>query len=163
MASVSNVVESGIPTVDHGIELEPLSRGTWKLAKFLPIPATPVGTRVIVEMPEGRIEGERIKASVVGGACADWFVVAPDGTGLGDYRGTLQTDDGALIFMHGTGRADLTNGFGAQGVLIGNIHFETGDDRYTWLNTVHAVMRGVVVGDGMAGEATFYDEYFIVR
>lgn len=141
MASARRVFESGIPTVDRGIELEPLSRGTWKLAKYLPIAGTPAGTRVIIEMPEGRIEGERIKASVVGGACADWFVVSPDGTGLGDYRGTLQTDDGALIFVHGTGRADLTKGFGAGVLLIGNIHFETGDDRYIWLNTVHAVMR----------------------
>ena len=163
MASATSEFVSGIPSVDHGIALDPLCRGTWKLATFRPIPDTPVGTRVIIEMTEGRIEGERLKASVVGGACADWFVVGADGTGLGDYRGTLQTDDGALIFMHGTGRADLTTGFGASSLLIGNIHFETGDDRYTWLNTAHAVMRGVVIGDGMAGEATFHDEYFIVR
>ena len=41
--------------------------------------------------------------------------------------------------------ADMTKGFGAGVLLVGNVHFETGDDRYRWLNTVHTVMRGVVV------------------
>lgn len=135
--------------------LVPLFAGTWRLAEYRTIGATPAGTRVIIEMPEGRIEGGRVKGRVVGGTTADWFLIGPDGTGTIDFRGTLETDDGATIYMQGAGRCDMS---GEAGVLYGAPMFETGDERYAWLNRVQAVFRGVVAGDGM-----FYDEYFELR
>lgn len=89
---------------------------------------------------------------------SDWFLIGPDGTGTIDFRGTLDTDDGATIYMHGLGRCDMSGGVGEAGVLYGAPMFETGDERYAWLNRVQAVFRGVVAGDGM-----FYDEYFELR
>jgi len=138
--------------------LEPLFAGTWRLAEYRTLGATPAGTRVIIEMPEGRIEGGRVKGRVVGGTTADWFLIGPDGTGTIDFRGTLETDDGATIYMHGSGRCDMSGGVGEAGVLYGAPIFETGDERYAWLNRVQAVFRGVVAGDAM-----FYDEYFELR
>jgi len=139
-------------------QLVPLFRGAWRLADYRMLGTTPAGTRVIVEMPEGRIEGERLQGRVVGATTADWFLIGPDGTGTIDFRGTLETDDGATIYMHGTGRCDMSGGVGAAGVLYGAPIFETGDERYAWLNLVQAVFRGVVGEDGM-----FYDEYFELR
>jgi Protein of unknown function (DUF3237) len=112
---------------------------------------------VIIEMPEGRIEGERVRGRAVGGATADWFLIGPDGTGTIDFRGTLETDDGATIYMHGSGRCDMSGGIGKAGVLYGAPIFETGDERYAW-HQVQAVFHGVLAGDGL-----FYDEYFELR
>jgi hypothetical protein len=139
-------------------QLVPLFTGTWRLAEYRTVGRTPAGTRVIIEMPEGRIEGERVSGRVVGGATADWFLIGPDGTGTIDFRGTLETDDGATIYMHGAGRCDMSGGIGQAGVLYGAPVFETGEERYAWLNQVQGVFRGVVAGDGM-----FYDEYFELR
>jgi hypothetical protein len=40
-------------------------------------------------------------------------VVGPDGTGTLDMRAVVETDDGALIFLHYQGRVDLSAGPGA--------------------------------------------------
>ena len=59
------------------IELVPLFRGIWKLAPYRTVGKTPAGTRMIIEMPEGRVDGERLKASVVGGSRRTGFSSAP--------------------------------------------------------------------------------------
>ncbi len=47
-------------------ELVPLFRGTWRMAEYRTVGTTPAGTRMIIEMPEGRIEGDRLQGRVVG-------------------------------------------------------------------------------------------------
>ena len=37
------------------------------------------------------------------GVSADWQIVLPDGTALGDIRYTLQTDNGALLYVQSRG------------------------------------------------------------
>lgn len=155
--------EEKLPGVDEGVSLVPLFRGVWRVARYVVMPTTPAGTRVVIEIPNGRLEGRGISAQTLGGANADWFVIGPDGTGTADYRGTMQTADGAAIYIHGHGRCDMSAGFAAGAVLRGHAHFETGSDQYRWLNKVHAVFRGVVVGDGTAGKGVYHDEYFEVR
>jgi hypothetical protein len=152
-----------LPGVDQSIELVALFRGVWKLSPYVLVPDGPSGTRVIVGMPEGRLEGRGIVANTHGGLNADWMTIGPDGTGTGDYRGSVMTEDGAIIYLRGEGRADLSRGFGKNAMLIGGVLFETSDDRYRWLNKMQAVFRGVVIGDGLCGEAMFHDEYFEVR
>jgi hypothetical protein len=154
---------ANLPGVMGGIELVPLFRGIWRLSPFILVPGGPVGSRAIVEMPEGRLEGRGIRARVTHQANADWLLVGPDGIGTADWRGTVETDDGAVIYLYGDGRCDLSDGFGAGAMLIGGAQFETSDPRYRWLNSVHAVYRGVVVGDGHSGDAIYHDEYFEVR
>jgi hypothetical protein len=156
-------VKEELPSIDNAISLIPLFTGAWRLAPYVILPNTPAGTRAVVEMPEGRLEGRGIYAQTKGGANADWFVIGPDGTGTVDARGTVETEDGAAIYLYSHGRCDISAGFGGGTVLRGCAHFETGSDEYRWLNKVHAVFRGVVVGDGAAGEGVYYDEYFEVR
>ena len=156
-------VKEQLPGIDDDISLVPLFTGAWRLAPYVILPNTPAGTRAVIEMPEGRLEGRGVCAQTKGGANADWFVIGPDGTGTADFRGTMETDDGAPIYVHGHGRCDISAGFGAGTVLRGHAHFDTGSDEYRWLNKVHAVFRGVVVGDGATGEGIYYDEYFEVR
>jgi Protein of unknown function (DUF3237) len=152
-----------LPGVDSSVELVPLFRGVWKLSPYVLVPDGPSGTRAIIGLPEGRLEGRGIVAKTHDGLNADWMTVGPDGTGSGDWRGSVMTEDGAVIYVHGHGRADLSGGFGNGAMLIGGALFETGDERYRWLNKVQAVYRGVVVGDGSNGEAVYHDEWFELR
>lgn len=140
-----------------GTQFVPLARGVWQMAPYLTLPETPAGTRVIIEMTQGRLEGDRFKASLKGAASADWLTVGPGGIGTIDFRGTLETDDGALIYICGPGRMDLSAGMGSGAPLYGCALFETSDKRYKWLNSIVGVWKGVVV-DGV-----LYDEYFELR
>ena len=64
--------------------------------------ATPHGTRVIVYAKSGQVDGPNIKGKVLPGG-GDWLVVRPDSASELDVRGTIQTDDGHLIYMHWRG------------------------------------------------------------
>jgi hypothetical protein len=155
-------IEEQLPGVDEKARLTPLLRGVWRLAPYLILPNTPAGTRAIVEMPDGHLEGRAFSARVRGAANADWMVIGPNGVATADVRGTVETDDGALIYMHGHGRCDLSSGFGSGAILRGSALFDTSAEQYQWLNRIQAIFRGVVVGDGAAGEGVFHDEYFEV-
>jgi hypothetical protein len=163
MTSLHEAPPATLPTVEGDCELVPLFRGRFELAPYVLLPESPAGARAIVEMPRGVLVGRGLRARVKGGSNADWLVVGPDGTGTADYRGMLETDDGAVVYLHGFGRIDLRGGFGSGAVLRGSALFETSDDRSRWLNRLQAVFRGVVVGDGFAGGAVYHDEYFEVR
>ena len=107
------------------------------------IPGTPSGTRVIVEIASVDFRGERLRAKLKGAAAADWAVVSPAGVGLMDVRLTLETDDGALIYVTYNGRVDVSQGLeGATAYTAPR--FETGDERYAWLNKIQAVAKGVI-------------------
>ena len=102
----------------------------------------PFGGRLIVDVTAARVEGPRLKASLVGTAAADWVTVSADGRiGALDVRATLRTDDGALIYSEYRGRVR----FGADG--LHQVHtsprYETGDPRYLWLNGLQCVGKGV--------------------
>jgi len=47
---------------------------------------------------------------MLGAAAADWLVIGPEGTGSLDIRATFQTDDGAIVYGHYTGRLDASRG-----------------------------------------------------
>lgn len=111
----------------------------------------PAGLRVVVEASAATMGGDRVSGHMKG-PMADWLVV--NGTvGSVDARGTIETDDGALIHMTYGGRMDLTEGPGAAPVYIAPV-FETSDERYTWLNIIQAVGKGTLEGD-----ALHYDIY----
>jgi len=128
------------------IELVPLATATATLAAPLMLPNTPVGTRVIFEIVDFRWEGARFTARQKGAAAADWLAVGPDGTGTLDVRVTLETDDGALVLVQYGGRVDTSRGLGG-GPVYAAPRFETGDDRYCWLNRIQAIAKGVLVGN----------------
>jgi hypothetical protein len=128
------------------IELVPLCTARLRLAEPLMLPDGPSGTRVIVEVEEFVMEGERLRARQKGKAAADWLTVNPALLGTIDVRALLETDDGALIYTSYTGRLDLSAGPGTSPAYSAPL-YETGDERYAWLNKIQAVAKGTV-GDG---------------
>lgn len=125
------------------LELVPLGRMVATLRRPFALAGTPAGTRLIFEVEAGHIEGDRLRGSMVGNAAADWLTVGPDGTGSLDVRSLLQTDDGALVFIHYTGRVNTAE-TGAP--VYATPRFDTGDERYQWLNRVQAVGKGAFDG-----------------
>ena len=98
----------------------------------------PVGTRIVAEVETVEIEGERLRASMVGKSAADWVTVSPDKSyGTIDVRVTLRTDDEALIYLEYGGRIDF-----ASGSVISTPLFQTGAENYDWLNRMQAVGVG---------------------
>jgi hypothetical protein len=61
------------------------------------------GRRRIVPLAGGSFSGAELNGTLVPGASADWQIVLPDGTALGDIRYTLQTDHGDLLYVRSQG------------------------------------------------------------
>ena len=57
------------------------------------------GHRRIVPLTGGTFAGPELNGTLLPGSSADWQIVLPDGTALGDIRYTLQTDDGDLLYV----------------------------------------------------------------
>jgi hypothetical protein len=121
------------------IQLVPLCKFSVTLAP-LQLPDTPAGHRVIFQVLDGRLEGERLNAKTVS-AGADWVLIGSEGTGMLDFRFTAETDDGVLIYVQSNGRTDARQGPGTAPIYVAP-RFETGDERYAWLNRVQAVGKG---------------------
>ena len=119
------------------IELVPLGRMDIVLRDPFVLGGVPAGTFVVAELESARFEGERLQASSKGVANADWVTISPDGTAVIDVKILLESDDGALIFCSYTGRLDL-----ATGTAYAAPTFQTGDERYAWLNNLVAVGKG---------------------
>jgi len=123
------------------LELVPLARMTISLREAIVLAGVPAGTRLIAEVADARVEGERLSGSVKGSANADWLTIGADGTAALDVRALLETDDGALVFIQYPGRLHL-----AAQTAYATPLFETGDDRYRWLNGLQAVGKGKTDG-----------------
>jgi hypothetical protein len=61
------------------------------------------GHRRIVPLTGGTFSGPEMNGRLLPGVSADWQLVLPDGTALGDIRYTLQTDDGDLLNIQSRG------------------------------------------------------------
>jgi hypothetical protein len=117
---------------------------------------SPHGTRQYWEMTSGTLEGNGLKASIdmPGG---DWYTASPDGFGRPDVRVQLRTDDGALILMSYTGLVEQTDAFVSAAsndeatdwddqYMRFAVQFDTGAERYRWLNESLFVARGHILG-----------------
>jgi hypothetical protein len=139
------------------IELIPLGTLTLETAQSTVISGGPIGSRrVIVELRDVRIVGERLRATQHGASAVDWLIVGADDTATIDVRFCLKTHDGAFIYVQTGGRADAKT-FGNGGPTFIAPVFETADPRYAWLNKVQAIAKGT----GGATSASF--EVFEVR
>jgi hypothetical protein len=130
------------------LELIPLATMTAVLEKPFVLDGTPSGGKWIFEVSSATFEGERVRAKLKGHAAADWLTVGSDGTGTLDVRALMETDDGALVFVQYSGRVDVSVG----GPTYATPRFETGDDRYRWLNKIQAVGKGILKGDTLTYE-----------
>ena len=116
------------------------------------IGTTPFGTRQIFDVTGGNFDGPRLKGTVLPSG-GDWMLFGPDGVGRLDVRATLETHDGARIYVQYYGvlvMNDAVTKAIAEGretqygdtYFMTQPRFETGDERYTWLNSVVAVAEG---------------------
>jgi hypothetical protein len=107
-ASQPNLAESRLP-----FSIEYLSRFTIHLGDGPPeiIGETPDGIKVNWYISSGEFAGPKLngKISHEGG---DWMTIRRDGVGIMDVRATLETVDGALIYIHYPGYFELgENGY----------------------------------------------------
>jgi hypothetical protein len=65
--------------------------------------ATAGSERRIVPQTGGTFAGPQLSGRLLPGTSADWQRVLPDGTALVDIRYTLETTDGALLFVQSHG------------------------------------------------------------
>jgi hypothetical protein len=126
-----------------------------------PLPSTagsPLGERQYFEMTAGTLKGDRIDARIAmpGG---DWMMSSPDGFWRPDVRVQLVTNDEAVILLHYTGLVEQTDTFKAAAETNRGtdwadqymrmiFHFDTGAQKYAWLNTNLFIARGRLVGGG---------------
>ena len=79
------------------MQLEPLLKARISLA-----PPQELGRRRIISITGGSFSGERLSGRVLPGG-ADWQIVRDDGVADLDARYTLETEDGALIYVQNRG------------------------------------------------------------
>ena len=133
------------------LKTEPLFDIHLTLGAVQEVGAMATGKRSIYIVEGGDFEGPKLKGRVLGGT--DWVNWISGATQLLDVRLTLETDDGALIYMTYDGiihaepdvAARLKKG---EDVDPGEIYFrttprfETGSEPYGWLNRLIAVGVG---------------------
>ena len=129
------------------IELVPLCTATIRLAEPFFLPDTPLGTRVIAECLSFDVAGDRVRGHLKGNAAADWLTLDARFQGTLDVRTLVETDDGAPVFVSYRGRIDLSAGADAATSYAAPL-FDTGDERYLWLNRIQAVAKGALSDGG---------------
>jgi len=87
---------------------------------------------------EGRAEG-RLSARY---RAANYPRRRVDGALEPEFRGALETDDGAIVLFHWEGLASLTDSGMRQ--LLGSIQHVSDDERYRWLNDRMCAVEGEV-------------------
>jgi Protein of unknown function (DUF3237) len=125
------------------------------------------GHRRIIPLTGGTFSGPELRGTLLPGASADWQIVLPDGTALGDVRYTLETDRGDVLYVqshsvrHGS-MAVLERLGRGEDVDAGDytfrtsVNIETGADSLDWLN------KGIFVGvGGRQRGGVIYEVYLV--
>ncbi|HEY5897630.1 MAG TPA: DUF3237 domain-containing protein [Burkholderiales bacterium] len=132
--------------------LQPLLRAEVTLAAPQELGETPLGRRRVIPITGGSFHGEKLSGRVLPGG-ADWQLVRSDGVAELDARYTLETGDGALIYVRNfgyrRGPADILRKLAAGEPVDPSLYymrttprFETGAPRYQWLNGTICVATG---------------------
>lgn len=123
----------------------------------------PLGRRVLFGAAGGSFSGPRLNGEVLDGG-GDWTLFRRDGTMALDVRLTLRTDDCALVHMTYGGRwvtppklrdtmVDPGERYRVDPALYyfrTNPLFETGAERYGWLNDIVCIGSGYLIEGGIA-------------
>lgn len=110
------------------------------------------GRRRVINILGGAFAGPRLSGRILPGG-ADWQIVRSDGIVEVDARYTLETDDGALIYISNwglrRGPPEVIARLGAGEQVDASEYyfrttpvFETGAAKYAWLNGIIAVAAG---------------------
>jgi hypothetical protein len=125
------------------------------------------GRRRIVPLTGGVFSGPELNGTLIPGVSADWQIVLPDGTALGDIRYTLQTDDGNLLYVQSRGvrhgsadvLARLARGDdvdASEYTFRTSTQIETATPALEWLN------KGVYISvGGRRPGAVIYETYLV--
>jgi hypothetical protein len=149
------------------LRLAPLLRAEITLAPPQELGDTPHGRRRVIAITGGSFAGDELRGRVLAGG-ADWQLVRADGVAELDARYTLETDDGALIYVsnfgYRHGPADVMRRLAAGEPVDPSLYymrttprFETGAARYAWLNGL------ICVASGARRAATVELDVFAVR
>ena len=123
---------------------------------------TPLGTRRILHAKRGSFLGPRLRGRILPGG-GDWVLARRDGVAQLDIRFALRTDDDELIYSMAEGISDIVPAVRLR-ILQGEevdpseyyfrtaLRFETGAQKYAWLNRLLAVGVGRRTATGMATE-----------
>lgn len=115
----------------------------------------PFGTRAVATVSGGTFIGPKVNGALPEGVAAgDWLTIRADGSFALDVRFSLKTDDGADIYVTYTG-IGTRNEDGTSNIRTAP-RFETGDERYAWLNNLFCVAIGKTTPDGVE-----YDVYAV--
>jgi hypothetical protein len=125
------------------------------------------GHRRIVPQTGGTFTGPELNGKLLPGASADWQIVLPDGTALGDIRYTLQTDTGELLYVqsrgvrHGSAEVLARLGRGedvdaSEYTFRTSTQIETAAPRLDWLN------KGIFISvGGRQATGVIYETYLV--
>jgi Protein of unknown function (DUF3237) len=122
------------------------------------------GHRRIVPLTGGTFSGPEINGKLLPGASADWQIVLPDGTALGDIRYTLRTDRGDLLYVqsrgvrHGSAEvlAGLGHGEDVDASERTSTQIETASPDLDWFN------KGIFISvAGRQAGGVIYETYLV--
>jgi len=141
-----------LPAVSVTPALRRLYTSRIDIAAALDVGKAPYGQRRIINITGGVFSGPRLSGRVLPGG-ADWQIVRGDGIVEVEARYTLETDDGALIYITNRGLRHGPPGvisrLGAGERVDPREYyfrtapiFETGAAAYAWLNGIIAVAAG---------------------
>jgi hypothetical protein len=145
-----NVGQSFENTQAPGLRL--LYTSTIEIEPPLIVGTLATGERRIINITGGTFSGSRLSGRILRGG-ADWQIIKSDGVTEVEAKYTLETDDGALIYIvnwglrHGPKEVMKKMMAGehvdpSQYYFRMTPKFETGADKYSWLNRVVAVATG---------------------
>lgn len=147
-----------VPQLHHLLQI------TVRVAPALAVGATALGVRRIINITGGHFTGQNPSGATLAGVVlpggADWQLVRADDVALLEARYTLQTNDGALIYVQNRGvrhgppevLAALARGEEvdpARYYMRTTPTFETGAPQYGWLNDLVAVGSGLRRADAV--------------
>ena len=149
------------PRLTKIYRLEATLGQAWEVGDVAP------GRRRIVPLTGGTFTGPELNGKLLPGASADWQIVLPDGTALGDIRYTLQTDTGELLYVqsrgvrHGSAEvlARLARGAdvdASEYTFRTSTQIETAAPRLDWLN------KGIFISvGGRQATGVIYETYLV--
>jgi|SRR3954469_11179158 hypothetical protein len=130
-----------------------------------PTQGAPRGAIQYWQVSEAELVGERIKAKLAATG-GDWMMMSPDGYWRPNVRAQFITEDGAVILMHYTGlvqqaekfkraaETDQPTDWEDQYMRLA-LRFDTGAERYRWLNISLFVAAGRLLGRGRIEYAVY--------